>query len=441
MIREVQWRSAVAAFLDAALAESPPRGDPTPEAPRPRKLAPLALTGSGGRGARREGSGGSEREAWSGVIRTVRAHAAASRNGQALLEARLHDPFAAWAVHTRGAARVPSGMPCLETSALSTRASRPFAVSAAAAGTSGSGLGAARDVPRSAGGQRVELPRADGLFEGQLPGVKPTSPTSCACACRARSDERDGARAYSFWPQLAEFDLDLFRAGHHHHLGEVLGAHARDGRRLRRRALRGVGAERRRRVSVVGDWNGFDGRWHPMRPRAIRTAVWELFIPGVAPGMLYKYEIRVAERRAAHQGRSVRAAGRDAAGDRERGRRSPTSTPGTTARGWRARARPTTSRRPMAIYECHLGSWRRRAAGEPAASRIPGRTTASSRSSWSRHCLDFGFTHIELLPVAQHPYEGSWGYQVTGQYAPNSRHGAPEDLRWFVDHATRPASA
>ncbi len=229
---------------------------------------------------------------------------------------------------------------------------------------------------------------------------------------------------YAFWPVVPQFDLDLFRLGHHHHLGDVLGAHPMtiDG-------VAGVGfsvwAPNAARVSVVGDWNGYDGTAHPMRPRD-PYGVWDLFIPGVQVGELYKYEIRTKEG-------ALRIKADPMAWETEK-------PPATASRVgapddfvWSDSAWMTSRRaddlmsKPLAIYEVHLGSWMRGV--EPHA--WPNYRVLAQKLI--RHCQDLGFNAIELLPVAAHPFEGSWGYQVTGQYAPNPRHGTPDDFRWFVD--------
>jgi 1,4-alpha-glucan branching enzyme len=276
-----------------------------------------------------------------------------------------------------------------------------------------------------AGGRPVALrQRAPGLFEGEVGSGAPF-PYALEVRFAGEHAPRLVRDAYSFWPQLADFDLDLFRAGHHLHLGEVLGAHALtvDGCAGVRFAVWAPNAER---VSVVGEWNGFDGRWHPMRRRD-PAGVWELFIPAVAPGMLYKYELR------ARSGElRIKADPFAQAAEHPPATASVVASarpyPWSDAAWLAARTdRPHLSR-PMAIYECHLGSWMR--------GPEPGATWPSYEELATRliaHCRDFAFTHLELLPVAQHPYEGSWGYQVTGQYAPNSRHGGPEDFKRFVE--------
>ena len=244
-----------------------------------------------------------------------------------------------------------------------------------------------------------------------------------------RVTREDGTTAlqpdvYAFWPQIPQFDLDLFRAGNHRNLGDILGAHAQvvDGTAGVRFA---VWAPNATRVSVVGDWNTFDGTAHPMRPRD-PYGVWELFIPGARPGDLYKYEIRTKEG-------ALRIKADPFAWETEKPPATASRVPKADAFVWSDTGWMTERRaddlmaKPLAIYEVHLGSWMRGV--EPHA--WPNYRVLAQKLI--RHCQDLGFNAIELLPVAGHPYEGSWGYQVTGQYAPNPRHGTPDDLRWFVD--------
>jgi 1,4-alpha-glucan branching enzyme len=312
-----------------------------------------------------------------------------------LLEARVHDPFSVLGMHREG-------------EGLSVRAWVR-------------GAEAVTVVPRD-GDKPVPLARrADGLFEGPMGR---SGFFAYELLVRRHGAEERIRDPYSFWLQLSEYDLDLFRAGHHQHLGDILGAHVLtiDGVEGTRFAVWAPHAER---VSVVGDWNGFDGHWHPMRPRP-PYGVWELFLPGVVAGARYKFELR-------GPGGELRIKADPYA-------RCAEQPPATASVVWReggyawrdrdwleARLHDDQLAKPMAIYECHLGSWMR--GTEPDA--WPNyRTLAPLLIA---HCRKHGFTHLELLPLAQHPFEGSWGYQVTGQYAPNSRHGSPDDLRAFVD--------
>ena len=279
-------------------------------------------------------------------------------------------------------------------------------------------------VPRD-GQPAVRLkPRHEaGLFEAPLPGRQERFAYDLDVT--AGGETRRIRDVYAFWTQISTFDLDLLRAGRHHHLGDVLGAHPRtvDG-------VDGVGfavwAPNATRVAVIGDWNGFDGTAHPMRPRE-PYGVWELFIPDVKPGMLYKFEVRTTTG-------ELRIKADPFAWQAEIPPATASVVPKADAYVWNdqrwivQRAGTDQLAQPMAIYEVHLGSWRR--GHEPDA--WPNYRVLAQELV--RYVKNLGFTHIELLPVAQHPFEGSWGYQVTGQYAPNSRHGTPDDFKWFVDH-------
>jgi 1,4-alpha-glucan branching enzyme len=229
---------------------------------------------------------------------------------------------------------------------------------------------------------------------------------------------------YCFGPTLTADALARFTSGHDTAAWRTLGAHAVtiDGVAGVRFAAWAPDAER---VSVVGPFCVWDGRRYPMRVLG-RSGVWELFVPGIGPGELYKYEIRnratgaillksdpyarAAERRPATA--SVVA--------------SPSAHTWNDATWLAKRAAANWLRAPMSIYEVHLGSWRRTPDGEFLSYReLAGELVP--------YVAELGFTHIELLPIAEHPLDDSWGYQVTGYFAPTSRHGTPDDLRFFVD--------
>ncbi len=228
---------------------------------------------------------------------------------------------------------------------------------------------------------------------------------------------------YSFGPQLGEMDLYLLGEGRHFEAWKVLGSRLKviDGVEG---CLFAVWAPAVQRVSVVGDFNQWDGRRHPMRCRGT-SGIWELFIPGLAAGNAYKYEILGSH------GQLVRKTDPYA---RQMFLRPETTSciPDEPRHVWQdgdwiaARARFDWQHRPVSIYELHPGSWRRRADGsfyswdELTAELIP-------------YVQDLGYTHIELLPVAEHPLDASWGYQVSGYYAPTARFGSPDDFRSFVD--------
>jgi 1,4-alpha-glucan branching enzyme len=274
------------------------------------------------------------------------------------------------------------------------------------------------------GGPVPLAPEGDGLFAAFLPGA--TLPLDYRLRFRfpdGRAWERGDP--YRFLPTLGEVDLHLFGEGTHRRLYEKLGAHPRvvDGTAG---VAFAVWAPSARRVSVVGDFCDWDGRLLPMRNLGV-SGVFELFVPDVAPGALYKYEILT------HDGH-LRPKTDPCAQAMER-------PPGTASRvvrsdayawndaDWMA-ARPGRDprREPVAIYEVHLGSWAR--VPEEGDRPLTYREIAPRLAA---HARRFGFTHVELLPVMEHPFEGSWGYQVSGYFAPTSRFGTPDDFRFLVD--------
>lgn len=227
---------------------------------------------------------------------------------------------------------------------------------------------------------------------------------------------------YAFAPSLTETDLQRFNAGHHYQAADFLGAHvmAIDGVRGTRFAVWAPNAER---VSVVGDFNRWDGRAHPMCVHG-RSDVWELFIPGVDQGMLYKFEVRDADR-------GVLAFRTDPCGryfEPRPGRAAIVIGPSSYAwddQDWLAN-RSDWQRRPISIYELHLGSWQRGESGE----FLNYRELADELLPYVQR---LGMTHLEVMPVTEHLLDASWGFQPTGYFAPTSRYGEPDDLRYFVD--------
>ena len=263
-----------------------------------------------------------------------------------------------------------------------------------------------------------------GLFEGEVPRRRPLQPY------RLRIRYRDGATLakhdpYFFAPQLSEFDLHLFGEGNHHHIYYKLGAHPQefDGVAGTRFA---VWAPNAQRVSVVGSFNLWDGRKHAMQLRGT-SGIWELFIPGVGPGAAYKYEIRTSG------GRTLLKA--DPYGFAMQLRPDNCSiVAALDGYEWRdeawmaTRAQTHWTRRPINVYEVHPGSWRRHYDRTPSFPNW--RELADDLIPYVR---DLGFTHVELMGVAEYPYDGSWGYQVVGYYAPTARYGTPQDFMHFVD--------
>jgi len=231
---------------------------------------------------------------------------------------------------------------------------------------------------------------------------------------------------YSFPPSISDFDLHLFGEGRHWHAHRMLGAHpeTRDGISGVRFAVWAPAAER---VSVVGDFNHWDGRMHPMAVHG-SSGVWEIFIPGLGNGILYKYEIRNRDTGSVFVKTDPYGAFFELR-------------PNTASRvfgqsgyawgdeSWLHRRDPYAwKERPMSIYEVHLGSWQH---GEGGRS-LTYRELAERLVPYVR---EQGFTHIELMPITEHPFDGSWGYQSTGFFAPTSRFGSPDDFRFFVDRA------
>jgi len=228
---------------------------------------------------------------------------------------------------------------------------------------------------------------------------------------------------YSFLPQLSEFDLHLFSEGKHWHAYRILGAHEHqvdgiDG------VLFATWAPSAQRVSIVGNFNQWDGRKHPMRVRG-SSGVWELFIPGVSTGELYKFEIK-------NNDGSLHSK-MDPYGQQSELR------PGTASviaknsqHAWQdaewmeKREKADWLHSPHSVYEVHMGSWRRNEDGEF-------QTYREMAEQMVPYVKELGFTHIELLPITEHPLDISWGYQTTGYFSPTSRFGSPDDLRFFID--------
>lgn len=219
--------------------------------------------------------------------------------------------------------------------------------------------------------------------------------------------------------RLTDEDLYLFNEGSHVRAYEKLGAHPVEGG-----TWFAVWAPNAERVSVIGTFNGWEADCHPLEPRG-SSGIWEGFVPGVGPGALYKYRIR-----SRYGGYTVDKADPFAF--------CTETPPGTASLVWdltypwndrtwmEGRSAHNALEAPIAIYEVHLGSWRRREDG----GFLTYRELAHQLASYVR---EMGFTHVEFLPVMEHPYYGSWGYQVTGYFAPTSRYGSPQDFMYLVD--------
>ena len=229
---------------------------------------------------------------------------------------------------------------------------------------------------------------------------------------------------YCFPPLIPDFDLHLFGQGKHWNIYRVLGAHVREAAGIRG-VLFAVWAPNAERVSVVGDFNQWDGRAHAMRNRG-GCGVWEIFLPELAPGVLYKFEIRAKS--------GLVFLKSDPYGQYfERRPRTASRVVGDSSFEWHdgdwleQRKTRRWLNQPMSVYEVHLGSWQRDPQGETLAYRDIAHKLVD-------YVKDMGFTHIELLPITEHPLDASWGYQTTGYFAPTSRFGGPDDFRYFVNH-------
>jgi 1,4-alpha-glucan branching enzyme len=285
------------------------------------------------------------------------------------------------------------------------------------------GVGRALLIDAATGEEIAELNRIhrDGLFSAMI--SRPDCPHY-----RLRFIEGDHAfeeeDAYRFPPVLGELDNHLFAEGRHLRLYEKLGAHPAMSEGISGTSF-AVFAPNASRVSVVGDFNGWDGRRHSMRKRQ-ESGLWEIFLPGIGSGQLYKYELL------GPHGELLPLKADPFGFEQEQ----PPSTasrihglpnPSWHDEAWRAGAAGAHDiAAPIAIYEVHLGSWRRGAHNSfldydaLAATLVP-------------YVKDMGFTHIELLPITEHPFYGSWGYQPIGLFAPTARYGTPEAFTRFVE--------
>jgi 1,4-alpha-glucan branching enzyme len=272
---------------------------------------------------------------------------------------------------------------------------------------------------------KLEQIHAAGIFEGVVPEAE--------LPLRYRLEVDYGSAGtftvgdpYAFTPTIGELDLYLIGEGRHEELYEKLGAHVRE-----HQGVAGTGfavwAPAARAVSVVGDFNSWDGRLHAMRTLG-SSGIWELFIPEVGAGQRYKYEILTADGQLSLKADPYALQ---------------TEHPPLTAsvvfrsthewtRGeeqWLSRRREQLPlEQPASIYEVHLGSWRLNTLDDNRPL-----TYSEMADELSAYVKDMGFTHVELLPVMAHPFSGSWGYQVTGYYAPTPRYGSPDDLRSFME--------
>src|SRR5215469_9858375 len=263
-------------------------------------------------------------------------------------------------------------------------------------------------------GRRVPMRHVhEGVFSAVVPGT--SVPDYRLAVAYKGMPETISDDPYRHLPTLGEVDLHLIAEGRHEELWTVLGARVHQ-------ELGGtsfaVWAPNAQGVRVIGDFNHWDGRAHPMRSLG-SSGIWELLIPGIGDGTTYKYEICGPD-----------GAWRSKADPMAAYAEQPPATASVVFESgyewgdtdWLAdRAERDVLTSPMSIYEVHLGSWR------------PGLSYVELADQLAAYVTDLGFTHVEFLPVAEHPFGGSWGYQVTSYYAPTSRFGNPDEFRHLVD--------
>lgn len=277
-------------------------------------------------------------------------------------------------------------------------------------------------------GKKIPMERIHelGFFEVVIPGCSEVFPYELRKTLFGGREEvfHD---SYSYMPTLTDLDIYLFNAGDHHKIYEKLGAHYAE--------VNGVGgvqfavwAPSARSVSVIGDFNAWDRRCHAMRVLG-SSGIWEIFIPGLPEGELYKFQIKTQSGFVMDKTDPYGA---------EMEIRPRTASKVNFLRGFKwgdaawmeTRARGGQLGGPVAMYEVHIGSWQRE----------EGNRWLTYRELADRivdYLLQEGFTHIELMPVMEHPLDASWGYQVTGYFAPTSRFGTPSDFKYFVDQCHR----
>ncbi len=244
---------------------------------------------------------------------------------------------------------------------------------------------------------------------------------------------------------MGEIDRHLFAEGNHHHIWRKMGAHLTEIDK-KQGVMFCLWAPHAKSVSVIGDLNSWDGRHHPMQKRL--GGIWELFIPGLREGDLYKYEIRT------EKGHCYEKA--DPYGFQHEVRPAKSSVISKidsfqwNDQAWISRRdNRDPLEQPISVYEMHLGSWMHASSDDPyinsngehrapvpAADMKPGSRLLTYKELANKvipYVKERGFTHIELMPISEHPFDGSWGYQVTGWYAPTSRFGSPDEFRSFVD--------
>jgi 1,4-alpha-glucan branching enzyme len=322
---------------------------------------------------------------------------------EAIVAARHGDPFSFLGMHEEdGALVVRAMLPGAEAVSIVDRAT-------------GNVAGVAEQV------------HADGFFVARLPDRRERFPYRLRVFWGGETHEFDDA--FRFPPVLGDVDVYLLAEGTHHDSYEKLGSHPATVDGVDGVAF-AVWAPNAQRVSVVGGFSAWDGRRLPMRNRHA-GGLWEIFVPGIAAGEVYKYEIAGADGSIGLKADPY--AGQSEPPPRTASVVAPPSRYEWQDGEWMARRGGANDRAaPIAIYEMHLGSWRRNLAEggryltyrELAEQLVP-------------YVTDLGFTHIEVMPVTEYPFDGSWGYQPVSLFAPTSRYGSPDDFRFFVDACHR----
>jgi 1,4-alpha-glucan branching enzyme len=278
-------------------------------------------------------------------------------------------------------------------------------------------LAASVMIVRADGSEHALDHDADGLWHGLLPGGPDEGQAYTVRASYDGGPDWTADDPYRFVPSVGEVDLHLWGEGRHEQLWHILGAH-----RKQHESVDGTGfavwAPHAQAVRVIGDFNGWYGPMHALR-RLDDNGVWEIFVPGLAAGSAYKFEIMTDE------GAWVTRA--DPMAQRTEVPPATASIVGESHYEWgdgdwmsrRASTNPHDG--AMSVYEMHLGSWR------------PGLGYRDIADPLIEYVTELGFTHIEFMPLAEHPYGPSWGYQVTGYFAPTARFGSPDDLRYLID--------
>ena len=288
---------------------------------------------------------------------------------------------------------------------------------------------------RTGDGEEVPMTKVDeaGFFAALLPGDR--IPSYYLDIVYDNGTAETTKDPYSFSTLIGEEDLRRFAAGTHYEIGKILGAHPAEVQGTAGVAF-AVWAPEALRVSVVGDFNLWDGRRHPMR-RLGESGIFELFVPGLKAGVLYKYEIKTPRKELLLKAdpyafySELRPRTASVVWDLS-------EYPWTDGEWLSERCGKRASGEPMAIYEIHPGSFlRREREKDERGSDIAGTEFYNYRELAARigsYVKETGYTHVELMPVEEYPLDASWGYETTGFYAPTSRFGTPDDFRYFVDY-------